>query len=505
MGSELIAGFANALSLANLGYAVIGCLLGMLVGILPGLGPASAMAILLPIAIYLPPEGSIIIMAGVYYGAMYGGSTTAILMNIPGEVSSVVTATDGFAMTRQGRAGEALAIAAIGSFIAGILGTIAIAMLGPLLAELALEFGPPEYFGLVLFSLTALVSFAGRSLLLGLAMGGLGIWLATIGTDPLTGTQRLNYGSIELMKGVDIIPLTVGLFGIGEVLFSARQNITQIFEGKLPTWYRMLPRGNQLVRGLVASLRGTAVGGVMGLLPGMVPALTTYLAYDVEKKVSRQRDELGKGAIEGVAAPEASNNATAMSGFIPLLSLGIPTSPALAIVLGTLVMNGLQPGPTLFLMHGELAFTVIASMLISNAMLLVLSLPLIGLWARISLIPYRILGPIVIAVCLIGAYAPRNTMFDVAVAILFGVVGYLMRRLDWPLAPLILGFLMGPLMEQSLRQTLGMSNGDISILFTRPIPALAIVAALAIAAGTTYLKYRSKMISRLIAEGANEV
>jgi putative tricarboxylic transport membrane protein len=417
----------------------------------------------------------------------------------------VVTATDGFAMTRQGRAGEALAIAAIGSFIAGILGTIAIAWIGPPLADLALGFGPPEYFGLVLFSLTALVSFAGRSLVLGLAMGVLGMWLATIGTDPLTGTQRLNYGNVELMKGVDIIPLTVGLFGIGEVLYSARQQVTQIFEGRLPSWYRMLPRGAQLLRGLTASLRGTLVGGVMGLLPGMVPALTTYLAYDVERRVAKHRSELGSGAIEGVAAPEASNNATAMSGFIPLLSLGIPTSPALAIVLGTLVMNGLQPGPTLFLTHGELAFTVIASMVISNAMLLVLSLPLIGLWARISLVPYRFLGPIVIAVCIIGAYAPRNTMFDVGVAILFGVVGFIMRRLEWPLAPLILGFLMGPLLEQSLRQTLSMSNGDVSIFFTRPIPALALVAAALVVALTTYLKRRSRMVSTLIAEGANEV
>lgn len=502
---DLINGFANALSFMNLGYAIVGCLLGMLVGILPGLGPASAMAILLPVAIYLPPEGSIIIMAGVYYGAMYGGSTTAILMNIPGEVSSVVTATDGFAMTRKGRAGEALAIAAIGSFMAGVIGTLAIAWLGPPLASFALGFGPPEYFGLVLFSLTALVSFAGRSLLLGLAMGLLGIWLATIGTDPLTGTQRLNYGNIQLMRGVDIIPLTVGLFGIGEVLFSARAQITQIFQGKLPKWYRMLPKGQQLVRGLVASLRGTAVGGVMGLLPGMVPALTTYLAYDVERKFSKHRDELGSGAIEGVASPEASNNATAMSGFIPLLSLGIPTSPALAIVLGTLVMNGLQPGPTLFIQHGELAFTVIASMLISNAMLLVLSLPLIGLWARVSLIPYRILGPIVIAVCLIGAYAPRNTMFDVGVAIFFGVVGYLMRRLEWPMAPLILGFLMGPLMEQSLRQSLAISNGDFSILVTRPIPALAITSAILIAGLTTYLKHRSRTVAKLMAEGANEM
>lgn len=495
----------SALSLINLLYALTGCMLGMLVGILPGLGPASAMAILLPVTIYLPPVGSIIIMSGIYYGAMYGGSTTAILINIPGEVASVVTAIDGFAMTKQGRAGEALAIAAIGSFIAGILGTMAIAWIGPALAELALQFGPPEYFGLVLFSLTALISFAGRSLLLGLAMGLVGIWLATIGSDPLTGTQRLTFGNMQMMKGIDIIPLTVGLFGIGEVLFNARQKMTHIFEGKLPPWYNMLPRGIQLWRGLIASVRGTLVGGVMGLLPGMVPALTTYLAHDLERKVGRYGSELGSGAIEGVAAPEAANNATAMSGFIPLLSLGIPTSPALAIVLGTLILNGLQPGPTMFTTHADLAFTVIAAMVISNAILLIMSLPLVGFWARISIVPYRILAPIVLGVCVIGAYAPRNAISDVYVALLFGAVGYLMRRLDWPMSPLILGFLMGSLFEQSLRQTLGMSDGDISIFFTRPVPAFAIAAAVLVVLVVSYMKWRSRMISRLIADSANEV
>src|SRR4051812_35786915 len=333
----MIDGLMSALSLANLMYALIGCLLGMLVGILPGLGPAAAMAIVLPITIYMPPTGSIIIMAGIYYGAMYGGSTTAILMNIPGEVASVVTAVDGYEMTRQGRAGEALAIAAIGSFIAGIAGTLAIAWLGPRLADVALTFGPPEYFGLVLFSLTALIGFAGRSLLLGIAMAAFGVWLATVGTDPLTGTQRLTFGNITMMKGIDIVAITVGLFGIGEVLFNARQHMTHIFDGQLPPWYRMLPRGRQLVRGLTSSIRGTIVGGVMGLLPGMVPALTTYVAYDLERKLARHGNELGTGAIEGVASPEAANNATAMTGFIPLFSLGIPTSPALAIVLGTLI------------------------------------------------------------------------------------------------------------------------------------------------------------------------
>lgn len=501
----LLQGLVAALSLTNLGYALIGCLLGMLVGILPGLGPAAALAILLPITIYMPPTGSVIIMAGVYYGAMYAGSTTAILMNIPGEVASVVTAIDGYQMTRNGRAGEALAIAAMGSFTAGILGTVLIAWIGPPLAEVALSFGPPEYFGLVLFSLTALVGFAGRSLLLGVAMALAGVWLATIGSDPLTGTQRLSFDSVTMMKGFDIVPVTVGLFGIGEVLYNARLRMGHIFEGTLPSWLRMLPRGIQLARGMAASVRGTLVGGVMGLLPGMVPALTAYVAYDVERRVAKHGKELGSGAIEGVASPEAANNATAMTGFIPLLSLGIPTSPALAIVLGTLIMNGLQPGPQLFVKNGDFVFTVIGAMLVGNAIMLVLSLPLVRFWARISVVPYRVLGPIILVICIVGAFAPRNAISDVFVALLFGAIGYLMRRLDWPMSPLILGFLLGPLFEQSFRQSMGISNGDLAIFVQRPIPLLCIIAAALVVVVTTWLKRRSGMLSRLVVESANEV
>ena len=305
MDVGLLSGLANALTLANIGFALIGCLLGTLVGILPGLGPASAMAILLPVALYLPADGAIIIMAGIYYGAMYGGSTTAILMNIPGEVASVITAQDGFAMTKQGRAGEALAIAAIGSYLAGILGTLAIAFLGPRVADLALHFGPPEYFGLVLFSMTTLVSFAGRSIMAGVMLGVFGMWLASVGTDPLTGTQRLNFGTLELMKGFDIVPVLIGLFGIGEVLASLEQRIEQIYSGKLGSVLSMIPRGAEMARGLAASARGTVIGFVFGLLPGMLPALTAYLSYDVERQISRtpekvrHRHDRGRGRARG--------------------------------------------------------------------------------------------------------------------------------------------------------------------------------------------------------------
>jgi putative tricarboxylic transport membrane protein len=503
MDAGLLSGLANALTPANIGFALIGCLLGTLVGILPGLGPASAMAILLPVSIYLPPTGAIIIMAGIYYGAMYGGSTTAILMNIPGEVASVVTAQDGFAMTKQGRAGQALAIAAIGSYLAGMLGTVAIAIVGPRIADLALHFGPPEYFGLVLFSMTALVSFAGQSIFAGLMLGVLGMWLASIGTDPLTGTQRLNFGTFELMRGLDIVPVLIGLFGIAEVLASLESKIEQIYGGSLGSVLSMIPRGAEMARGMAASVRGTVIGFVLGLLPGMLPALTAYLSYDVERQVSRTPDRFGSGMIEGVAAPEAANNATAMAGFIPLLSLGIPTTPALAILLGTLMINGLTPGPMLFQQQALLVWTVIGSMLIANTALLVLNLPLVGLWARISRVPYYVLAPIVLAVCVVGAYAPRNTMFDVWVAIAFGIIGSFLRRLQMPLAPLVLGFLLGPMLEQSLRQSIAL-EGTPAIFVTRPIPLVLIVGAVLVLGLTLLIRRRSRAVSGLIRDSAKE-
>ncbi|MGE0697604.1 MAG: tripartite tricarboxylate transporter permease [Hyphomicrobiaceae bacterium] len=503
MDAGILTGLAAALAPINILYALIGCLLGTLVGILPGLGPASAMAILLPLAVHLPPEGSIIIMSGIYYGAMYGGSTTAILMNIPGEVSSVVTALDGFAMTRNGRAGEALGIAAIGSFIAGIAGTLAIAFVGPWLAGFALSFGPAEYLGLVIFSMSALVSFAGASLLAGAALAIAGMWLSTIGIDPLTGTQRLNFGSLQLMQGFDIVPVLVGLFGIAEVLTSLEQKVAQISAGRLGSWLEMIPRGAELTRGLAASVRGTVLGFVMGLLPGMLPALTAYLSYDVEKRISATPERFGSGMIEGVAAPEAANNATAMAGFIPLLSLGIPTSPALAILFGTLLINGLTPGPLLFQTQAVLTWTVIGSMLVANAALLVLNLPLVGLWARIANVPYAVLGPLVLAICLIGAYSPRNAMFDVWVAIAFGVIGYAMRRLELPLAPLVLGFLLGPLLEKSLRQSISIAASPWDIV-GRPIPLALLLTAVAVLAGTLWMRRRSTTVESLIEKSTNE-
>ncbi len=468
---DIVNGFINALSVSNLLFCFLGCVAGTLVGVLPGLGPSSTLAILLPITASLEPTGSIIMLAGICYGAMYGGSTTSILVNIPGEAASVVTCFDGFQMTRQGRAGQALWIAAVGSFIAGTFGVIGTTVLGPGLAKYALKFGPPEYFGLVFFSMSLLITFSRPSLSKGLVAGVVGLFLSTVGIDELTGTRRLAFGTVALTRGLELVPVAIGLFGLGEVLFNTGSEMARIYEGKLG---RLTPKWGEMRKGLLASVRATALGFPLGMLPGMVTALVSFLAYEFERRISKDPSRFGTGVIEGVAAPEAANNACAQAGFIPLLALGIPTAPSMAIMLGALMIYGVQPGPQLFSQNALLVWTVIASMYIGNLMLLVLNLPLIGLWARISLIPYKYLAPIVIVVCIIGAYSPRNTMFDVWVALAFGILGCYMRIHQWPIAPLILGFILGPMLEKSLRQSVSM--GGFVIFTHRPIAAFFIVA-----------------------------
>jgi putative tricarboxylic transport membrane protein len=490
---DLINGVANALTLPNLIYCFLGCVLGTLVGVLPGLGPSSTISILLPITMYLNPTGSIIMLAGIYYGATYGGSTTSILVNIPGEPSTVVTCIDGFQMTRQGRAGQALWIAAVGSFIAGTVGTSAICFIGPGVAKYALKFGPPEYFGLLTFSLTAIISLSGTSFIRGLGAGLAGIVLGTVGIDPLTATTRFNFGTTCLMRGFELIPVTIGLFGIGEIFCSADEGMGKIYEGKLG---KMMPRGKELKQGLLASLRGTVVGFLPGLLPGMVPALTSFLSYDLEKRVSKYPERFGTGVIEGVAGPEAANNATAQAAFIPLMVFGIPTGPSMAVILGALMMYGLQPGPVLFQQNKLFIWTVIGSMYIGNVLLLILNLPLVGLWARISLIPYKYLAPTILAICVVGAYSPRNTLFDVWVALGAGLLGYIMRKNHWPIAPLILGFILGPLFEKALRQSLCM--GGIVFIFNRPISFAFLL--LTIIMTVLSLKYLSRVPKAVLAE-----
>jgi len=469
---NIISGLVTALAPVNLMYCFIGCVLGTVVGMLPGLGPAATLAMLLPLINYIDPTSAMIMFAGIFYGAMYGGSTTSILMNIPGEASSVATCIDGFQMTKQGRAGEALAIAAIGSFIAGTAGVVLLTFMGPRVADFALVFGPPEQFGLVFFSLASIVAFSGRTPLKGIAAGLIGIALACIGLDPLSGKERLVFDFGTLRSGLDVIPLLMGLFGVAEVLVSAEEKIEAIFKGKLG---RLIPRGEELKRGLNASLRGTIVGLVAGLIPGMHSAITTFISYDLEKRIAKDPDRFGRGAIEGVAAPEANNNAMAMSGFVPLFVFGIPTMPIFAILLSVLVILGLSPGPLLFTRHADFTWTVIASMYIGNVMLLILNLPLVGLWAKLCLIPYRILGPIILGICFLGAYSLRNNMLDVWTTALFGIVGFAMRKRGWPVAPMILGFILGPMLEKNMRASLQLSDGSLSIFVTRPITLAFIV------------------------------
>jgi putative tricarboxylic transport membrane protein len=469
---DLIQGIIHSLSLTNLLYCFIGCSLGTLVGVLPGLGPAATLSILLPITMYLDPTGSIIMLAGLAYGAQYGGSTTSILVNIPGEAASVATCWDGFPMTKKGRGGEALWIAAVGSFIAGTLGVIALCLIGPGIAKYALKFGPPEYFGLFVLSLTLLISLSGASLIKGLGAGLFGILLTSIGVDPVTGITRFGFGVTGMMRGLDLVTLAIGIYGVAEILVSAEAGIVKIYEGKLG---KMRPRWKELKKGLLASFRATGLGFPLGLLPGLSPIVSSFLAYDLEKKVSKYPEKFGTGVIEGVAGPEAANNATAQAGFIPLMCLGIPTNPVNAIILGALMLYGLKPGPVFFIQNKEFFWTVVGSMYIGNGMLLILNLPLVGLWARVSVIPYKYLAPTILAICVVGAYSSRNTMFDVWVALGSGVVGYFMRKKNWPQAPLLMGFILGDLVEISLRQSLSM--GGPLIFFTRPITIAFFISA----------------------------
>jgi len=484
----LIQGFAIALTWQNLFWALMGCLIGTLVGVLPGIGPASGIAILLPMTTVLPPTSAIIMMAAIYYGAMYGGSTTAIVVNIPGEASSVPTAIDGYEMAKQGKAGPALGICAISSFVAGTLGLVGLTFFAPLLADVAVVFGPPEYFALMFMALTLIISLSGRALLKGVISMAIGLMTALIGQDPLTGAARLTFGFPKLLAGIDFISVIVGLFAISEVMVNVELKITAITQ-KITNW---MPSWADIRQCTGAMLRSTGVGFFLGLLPGVTPSVTTFVAYDLEKRVSKHPERFGKGAIEGVAAPEGANNATSTAGFVPLFSFGIPTAPSMAVLLGGLMMYGLQPGPMLFRENPDFVWAVIASMYIGNVMLIVLNLPLVGMWARICVIPFYILGPLIVFFSVLGTYSIRFLAFDVWVMLLFGVIGYFMRKLGYPIAPMVLATVIAQMIETSLGQTLLISQGSLLILFTRPISAVFMgLAFLSIARGI-WLQVRHK-------------
>jgi putative tricarboxylic transport membrane protein len=459
---DLVNGLLSVLTPEYLLYSFVGCLLGTLVGVLPGVGAASAVAILFPFTTFLPPAGMIITMAAIYYGAQYGGSTTAILVNIPGEVSSMVTALDGHEMTKRGKAGPALAMAAIASFLAGIVGALTVALIGPSVARLALLFGPAEYFGLGLFSLTAIAALAGSSLFRALLVTLFGMLLASVGFDDSSGLPRLTFGQAPLLQGFDLVPVMIGLFGVGEVLSTLQRETGTAITNRIG---KLMPERDELKAGLAAASRATGLSLVLGLLPGMMPSIGSFLSYSLERYRSREPQRFGKGAIEGVAAAEAANNATAMANLIPLLGLGIPTGPTMALMLAAFTLYGIVPGPLLFTQQASLVWMLIGSFFVGNVILLILNLPLVGLWVRLSTIPYPILAPIILVVCMVGAYSTRNTMFDVWVCAAFGVLGWTMRARSWPLAPLVLAFVLGPMIERAGRQVIAVSP---ELLLHRP-------------------------------------
>jgi putative tricarboxylic transport membrane protein len=474
--SGLLHGFSLAVTPTNLLFGFIGALLGTAVGVLPGLGPAATISLLLPLSYALGnPIASIIMLAGIYYGAMYGGSTTSILLNIPGEAASVVTCIDGYQMAKKGRAGAALGMAAIGSFIAGTIGVIGHTFVAPPLAAFALKFGPSEYFSLTILGLMLATYLSGKSILKGLIMAILGLLLATMGMDPITGNTRYTFGLMILEDGFDFLTLGMGLFGIGEILSTLEGKIkAELVTTKITNLW---PTIKDWSISKWAIIRGTGVGFFVGLLPGGGAVIASLLSYAVEKQVSREPETFGQGALEGVAGPESANNAAASASFIPMLTLGIPGNPAIAMIFAALLIQGVTPGPLLLKDHPDLFWAVIASMYIGNVMLLVLNLPLVGLWVQLLKVPYSILAPVIVLICCIGVYSMKNDVSDVMMMVIFGVVGYIFRKLQFELGPLLLAFVLGRILERSLRQTLLISRGDVSIFFTRPISAtfLAIV------------------------------
>lgn len=466
----LASGFSVAITPVNLFFCFIGSLLGTAVGVLPGLGPAATISLLLPLTYAMgSPVTSIIMMAGIYYGAMYGGSTTSILLNIPGESASVVTCIDGYKMAKQGRAGTALGIAAMGSFIAGTIGVIGLTFLAPPIAAFALEFGPAEYVSLTILGLMLASLLSGKSVLKGVIMAVLGLLLATVGMDPVSGNLRYTFGTIVLMDGLDFLVLAMGVFGIGEILINLEETVSnELVTEKIKNIWPTLKDYAQTKWSI---LRGALVGLFVGLLPGGGAVIASMVSYAVEKKSSKTPERFGEGAIEGVAGPESANNAAASASFIPMMTLGIPGNPAIAMIFAALMIQNVVPGPFLIKEHPDIFWGVIASMYIGNAMLLILNLPLVGLWVKMLKVPYSILAPIVVMICSIGVYSNKNNIMDVVIMFIFGIFGYFLRKFHFELGPLVLAFVLGRILERNLSQALLISHGDFSIFWSRPISA----------------------------------
>lgn len=477
--SNLVTGFGVALSLQNLAFALGGVFIGTLIGVLPGLGPVPAIAMLLPSIYTLDPTAALIMLAGVYYGAQYGGSTTAILINLPGESSSVVTAIDGYQMARQGRAGPALAVAGLGSFFAGCVGTLVLAGFAPALAGIAFAFGPAEYTALMLVGIVGAVVLASGSVIKAVGMVLLGLLLGQINTDALSGVERFSFGIPELTDGLGFVAVAMGLFGFGEIIGNLNQppQSREVFTRDVKNVW---PSREDFRQAMPAVLRGTALGSVLGVLPGGGAILASFAAYTLEKRVSSTPERFGKGAIQGVAGPESANNAAAQTSFIPMLTLGIPPNPVMALMIGAMVVMGITPGPKVMSDNPDLFWGLIASMWIGNLMLVVLNLPLIGLWIQLLKVPYRLLYPAILVFCCIGVYSINNNAFDVYITAAFAILGYAFYKLKCEPAPLLLGFILGPMMEENLRRAMLLSRGDPTVFFTRPLSLTLLLMALAL-------------------------
>jgi len=474
-------GLRVATTPTNLLFAFVGSLLGTIIGVLPGIGPAAGTAILIPLTFQMEPIPAIIMLSAIYYGAMYGGTITSVLVNVPGEATSVITCLDGYQMARQGRAGAALGISAIGSFIGGTAATAALMVVALPLASLALKFGPPEVFALLVVGLSLATGLAGRSMLAALIMTSFGLLLALVGMDPVRGAPRFSFGITELYDGVGFIPVAMGLYGIGEILVSVERPFQEVIKTRLSS---LLPDRQEWRRSAGAIGRGTVLGFVLGLIPGIGAVIPTFVAYVLEKRVSKHPERFGTGVIEGVAAPETANNSYATGAMVPLLALGIPGSPTLAVLMGAFTINGITPGPMLFRDRPDLVWGVIASFYIGNLFLVILNLPLVGLWAKLLEVRYQYLYAGVLLFCIVGAYSARQSTFDVVVMLVFGLLGYVFRKLDWPLAPAVLALILGPMLEKTLRMSLEMSGGELSILVTRPVSAALLILAALILTGT---------------------
>jgi len=473
--ANLALGFDTAFTLQNLLYCLIGCVLGTLIGVLPGLGPIATIAMLLPATYALPPIAALIMLAGIYYGSQYGGSTTAILLNIPGETSSVVTAIDGYQMARNGRAGVALFTAGMGSFFAGCVATLVLAAFAAPLSQLAFKFGPAEYFSLMVLGLIGAVVLASGSLIKAIGMIVLGLLMGLIGTDVNSGVSRYAFDIPELSDGIGFVAVAMGVFGFAEIMGNLEK--TDEDEGFLNKMTTMMPTKQDVKRMIPSILRGTAIGSILGILPGGGAALAAFGAYSVEKKSSKYSHEFGKGAIEGVAGPESANNAAAQTSFIPLLTLGIPPNAVMALMVGAMTIHNIQPGPQVMTSNPALFWGLIASMWIGNVMLILLNLPLIGIWVKLLKIPYRFMYPAILVFCCIGVYTVNNTVFDVYVTAAFGLIGYLFFKLGCEPPPLLLGFVLGPMMEENFRRALLLSRGDFTTFLTRPLSLGLLIAA----------------------------